>query len=184
MLFGAMTGDTTETYFSWYFGDIYSFVPGDQYGCAIIGRVSENTGLASSETMGNSGDVATTIPGHYLARPYTGVGGSLLAGKHHDRYKGRADQIGYSGLAYSNPADGKLWASPIWLHEIAQPTVRGYMRGVWAPLHNQSNFNDGDTATGSGPLAGKTLRLTKIIQNTWAWPGCMLHEISDTWDTN
>jgi hypothetical protein len=180
------TEDTAGYYYVFAFGDIVSYVPGDQYGVIIIGRTTENNSALGGERIGNldtSGSLAVN-DGHYVARSYTGVGGSLQVGKHVDAAKARNNHIGVSGLAYTNPADGKLWVSPVWIHESAQPTVRGYMRGFFCPLHSATNFSDGDTFSGSGPLAGKSFRIMKSISSSAATPGCAVLETSDTWDAD
>lgn len=112
--------------------------------------------------------LAKTIPGHYTARSYTQAGGSIGFGKHHDLFK--ANTILGSGannpwyafggvgdgsvsFPYPNPADGGLYASPIWVHH--SNAVRGALRGLWAPLH-VTPLTHNDTFSGAGPLAGKT----------------------------
>jgi len=58
------------------------------------------------------------------------------------------------------------------------------MRGLWAPLHANANFNDGDIIPGSGDLAGRTFMIVKIIYNSASSSGSVAMETSDTWETN
>jgi hypothetical protein len=181
-----LTGDIIGGYFTFSFGDGYSYVPGDQYCVLTLGRADENSAAASGDSIATITPSLTSVAStHYVPRPYTGVGTSLQVGKHIDSAKGGATStFGAGGLLYTNPSDGKLWASPIWIHEIAQPTVRGYMRGLWAPLHARTYFNDRDWADGTGPLAGKRLLLIRDLYSSTGAGGCGLIETSDTWDTD
>jgi hypothetical protein len=181
-----LAGDAVGVYLSFSFGDLYSYVSGDQYGLLTLGRTTENSTSTSADTVatvatGMSGTVAT----HYVPRPYTGVGTSLLVGKHTDYIKvGALAYFGGGGLPYTNPADGKLWGCPIWVHEIAQPTVRGYMRGLWAPLHTRTYFVDRDWVNGAGPLAGKRFLVLRELCSSAGAASAGLIEVSDTWDTD
>jgi hypothetical protein len=145
--------------------------------------------------------------GHYVAASWTGVGGSIQVGKLVDMGKiiqpsnsstsggypasgttnsnsnygvGRSQ---YNGtFPYPNGADGALWMSPIWINHTY--SIRGYMKGLWAPLHDRPlNHNDSFTVSG-GNLNGKTF----LVQNIPFWNtsansdnGQILVETSNTW---
>src|SRR3990172_3933816 len=183
--FMALTGDIANVYHAFSFGEFASYVSGDQYNVMIIGRATENNWTTSVENIGSVAvSVVTALTGHYIARNYTGTGGAISVGKHQDLVKQRSDHIGVSGMAYAHPADGRLWVSPVWIHETAQPLVRGYMRGVWAPLHAATNFNDGDTfngGAGTPDLTGKVFEIKKTISNSGGTTGCLALESSNTW---
>jgi len=179
-----VTGDYGSAYYAFAFGDIFSYVPGDQYGVCIIGRDAENSGHVQYERIAETTTITGNDNGHFIARPYTGAGTSLQFGKHHDRMKG-SDYIGRGALAYTNPSDGKLWLSPLWVHEPAQPTVRGYLRGFYAPMHSYAYFTDQDTFSGTGPLAGKTFTIFRDLMITYnGWQVAVAMETSDTWDSD
>jgi hypothetical protein len=168
------------------FGDIYSYTQGDQYGCAIIGN--ENASGFSNPLMGNIGySIAATMSGHYLVRAYSGVSGAIRVGKFHDYVRSNQASggiLGHRGLSYTNPPDGRLHMSRIWINENpATPGVRGHLRGLWAQYHDHGNFNDGDTWQGVDDLASRAFRIIKPF-NTVQSGGSHVIETSDTWDTN
>jgi len=47
----------------------------------------------------------------------------------------------------------------------AYTCLRGTMRGFWGSDHPIATFNDGDTFSGAGALAGKTFRFVKGSAN-------------------
>lgn len=163
------TGDQvspTRTY-TWSFGDFYSYKANDAYRCQIMARTGENTGgynLEALPLLAYSGGVAmsATCGGNYLARSYTGVGGSVNFGKHADTAKTGVNNTyagilgqSYGGIAmsYPNPAEGGLYVSPIFVHH--ERGVRGYLKGLWAPLQDMP-LGHGDTFNGTGSLSAKS----------------------------
>jgi len=159
------------------FGDIKSFKSGDAYGTIhIAGTVSTPT--TSSNFHSIVANATTSVTGHYIARSYTQLGTSLLVGKHVDAAKtqGAANMGGSAGLVYPNAPDGGLYMSPVWIHEISGPHVRGTIPGLWAPLHNKP-LEHLDTVSGTGTLAGKTFQALKMYSAS----ECML-KTSDTYD--
>lgn len=221
------TGDVTSPLVATYpfvFGDFASFKASDQYAVCIIGRSAENSASANVDPlhgigMGNSLGVgagytlASVMLGHYVARSWTGVGGSVQVGKVIDIWKmgmtnTNAGGSGYSTgqwagagtttwftnagigmgrntspafFAYPNGPDGALWLSPIWLNH--SNSVRGYLKGLWAPLHDRPlNHNDTFTITG-GNLNGKSMvaqNIVALIVNAND-AGQVMGETSDTW---
>lgn len=145
--------DAANTYYGFMFGDIYSAMVGDNYKTAIMGRSVENTSVASNELFGT---LATTFTGsqaaHYLARSYSTSGGSIATAKFGDF---NSQWLG--SITFPNPVDGGLYLSRVRVNEPT-PTnaVRGYLRGIWQPLHAAASFADGDTFDGMGQYAGRT----------------------------
>jgi len=220
------TGDTTVPLaaFPFVFGDFKSFKASDQYAVTIIGRNAENSGSATNDPLHIIGaatnlvyDLHNVLMGHFVARHWTGSGGSIKVGKMVDVGKFMYNNIntgmmggwnsdtqtaGYASAwvalgrnaggqsnstaapwPYPNGPDGALWLSPIFLnHSFA---LRGYLGGLWAPLHDRP-LGHNDTLTFSGGnLNGKSM----VAQNIPAYiqssangdAGQVLAETSDTW---
>jgi hypothetical protein len=192
------------------FGDFKSFRSPDPWAVHIIGRNAENTSTSSNESFClvapiSTYNLADVSFGHFIARHWTGQGGSIKCGKWMDWTK-----LGYAGglqggwsssgqtsiggstnfmpgryttatqLPAPNGSDGSLVLSPLWLsHSFAW---RGYLPGLFVPLHDRPlNHNDVLTIT-SGNMNGKTLLcqqpLVYISGNDY---GNILVETSDTW---
>lgn len=185
--------DTTTSFgqASWFaFGDIIPEKTVDPWDTILMGA----TGSGQTTDAANAGStsaapyfsfVSHTLGGHWTARSHTAVGGSTAIGKHinfarlgHSTNGSWLNSYAYtmgggSGrLTYPNPANGAMYTSPIWIHELN--LVRGRMPGVYVNLGNPhlTNF---DTYTGAGDLAGKTF----LAVNIW---NSQLHlETSNTW---
>lgn len=173
------TGDTANVASAFSFGDVYSYKSADAYSCHISGRATENAILASGETVGTLvSTVTATTAGHYIARSYTGIGGSVLVGQHSDYWTANQTQVGASGgLAYPNPVDGAMQMTPLYLNEAA--AARGTVPGLWNPMHVTA-FGLGDTISGVGGLSG---RVFEVVSVTVASSQLLL-ETSDTWTEN
>lgn len=162
------------------FGDIYA-AKGvtDAYRTMLIGPTTfSDTDVLASLTA----TVAGTTVGHYIARTHGGTGGSLLVGKHGDGVMSVSSVL-KGPILYPDPVSGGIWLSPVYLHEIAEPTIRGKLRGFWHFLQETSGIGDRDTfngATGS-EFAGKTFIVINASQNTGA---LYIIETSNTWLTN
>lgn len=177
------------------FGDFKSFKASDQYAVCIIGRTSENSGSSAFDSLqaygwGNSGGnnvlgVGATCMGHFVARSWTGTGGSIRVGKPADWgmvYGGQTSgqwgnyineaQTSMSGLpqasnvtsgrfnsVYQWPApngpDGALVLVPTWIGHSS--SKRGYLPGIWTVMHDRPlGHNDTFTVIG-GNLNGKSM---------------------------
>ena len=177
-----LTGDVANTYLAFGFGEFYSMVNSDAYNGFVVGRTSENSATATVDkldqldtTIGNQTNIA-------VPRGHSGTGTSVRMNRHGDSSKSASSTL-VGTLPYTNPADGGLYLSPIWL---ADPTtspangIRGRMRGFWLELHAASNFADGDTFTGVGDVNGKTFLMLKSSGSS----GIYTLETSDTLETN
>ena len=190
------------------FGDIFTYSSSDTSNCMIIGRNAENGNSPQNECIASRNGLPSgasalqlTISGHFLAANSANVGGSLICGKHIDEMKcgggGNASSTtGTTGVAvapignnynavaaampFPNPVDNGLHFSPIWVHHNG--TVRGYMKGLWAPMHNVP-LNHDDTFSGTGAMAGKSF-IAKTLLGSWsnsAVPAQVFVETSNTW---
>jgi hypothetical protein len=198
---GDYTAPTRTTAFA--FGDFYSFKASDAYRCMIIGRSSENTSTANSEnfplfnTLYFSIATSQTLTGHYLARTYTGAGGSVAFGVHSDSFasgagsdhsgapQGMGAAINASsvqatlGLAYPNPADNGLYMAPAYLHH--NQGLRGYLKGLWVPSHDLP-LGHGDTFSGTGAMSAKSfLCMHMLFVPSGSVPAQCFLETSNTW---
>jgi hypothetical protein len=213
--FFAETGDQTSPIaaFPFFFGDFFSYKTSDQYAVGITGRVTENTAAATADLFGSivgnttTANLSTTFNGHYVARSWTGLGGSVQVGQMADERKmlvpsgastyGTSVSSGAQGgvngtvalgrafnatfFPYPNGPDGACWVSPVWLNHTN--AVRGYYPGLWAPLHDRPlNHNDTYTVSG-GNLNGKSMVVQAItIQLQNATDVGQVHiETSNTW---
>lgn len=198
---------------SFAFGDFKSYKTSDAYAVWIMGRQTENSGSSSVDPLqllgGGSGTAMTLNSkffGHFVARSWTAVGGSVNCGKTTDWGKLGAAVFGgwvsdatltsgggqtftfgrnasASQLMTPNGPDGALLVAPVYLfHNFA---LRGYIPGLWCPLQDRP-FAHNDTLTvASGNLSGKSLLCQQfqadvngIVSTEF---GQALVEYSDTW---
>jgi|SRR5882672_7515847 len=187
MYFFAMTGDYVG-YAAFMMGEYYSLKSSaDNFNGMVIGRNIEQiaatpTPLPAQEGLHVLSVLSVAGAGHYVPRSYQEAGASAVnLGKHGS---GAHSLAGLFGLAqYPNPIDAGLYLAAVWLHEpSAVGILRGRLRGFWHFLHPVgSGVNDGDTWSGSGPLAGKSFI---AIKPTADGLGMFVMETSDTWETN
>lgn len=177
------TGDTANQCMCLAFGDMVSFKSVDPYKCIIMARFTENSAAGSADGLSIiTGTFGTAGSGNYISRSYTGIGGSTQVGKHTDSNKvGSIANIGCGGsIPYPHPVDNGLLMSPVWVHE-STTVLRGYLKGLWAPLHNKPLTGTpvaGDTFDGVGGLVGKSFQALDVVGTT---AGQVLLETSNTW---
>jgi hypothetical protein len=195
---------------SFAFGDFKSYKAGDQYAVWIMGRQTENQGGAQYDALqllggGNTLTLNNKYFGHYIARSWTALGGSVQCGKITDNAKIGTTQGGWASdaqlftgtvqtfsfgrnngtaqLSLPNGPDGALMLAPVYLfHGFS---LRGYLPGLWCALQDRP-FNHNDTVTiAAGTLAGKSLICQQVqacINNITTTETCQpLIEYSDTW---
>lgn len=148
-----------------YFGDFLSKKVPDPYACAVAGSVNGSTGATS-----DLGDVAytagsNTSQGFFVARAYTGVGGSVQAARAvpavpfnpSSAYSGA---VGQNPLSYPNPADNGIYLAPISVVETAVVVMRGVMPGVYfCPMKiGTSVFSTREVLDNISGLSGRRLR--------------------------
>jgi hypothetical protein len=174
-----------------FIGDMFSFVASDAYRGFVIGRYVATTINATAFSQYASGNrnrnVGTIDNGLGVVRAHTGTGSAIACALHTDGHKANVSGSGsatYFGgstftlLAYPNAVNSGIFVAPVWIHQdtTSPYIVRGYMPGLWCPLHNRGPGNN-DTYSGSGTLAGKTFETFNIYSagqihletsNTWA----------------
>ena len=192
------------------FGDFFSNAITDPYRCIIVGRSVENNSnyTYAWESITNGWFSSTyyqvltaTLSGHFIASNFTGVGGSILCGKHIDTLKlgitGVSSEYGTTsssvqnwseyatiGMNYEqqnamntpNQPDVAIYMSSIRIHHNGM--IRGYFKGLWAPCQNLPMTHN-DTWTGTGPMTGKSF-LAQFLTGS-SGPGEIFIETSSTW---
>jgi hypothetical protein len=214
------TGDLTAPLgcATFVFGDFKSYKAVDPYAVFIMGRVFENGGTLGrydpmqvvSHITSSSMHFNRRYMGHYVARSWTGLGGSTQVGKTFDlakmgvglAYQYQSDSetsvVPNGGVAATmgrnansaipfpapNGPDGAIWLSPVYLFH--NYNIRGYLPGLWAPVQDRPLTHNDTLTIASGNLSGKSL----ICQQFMAWIGLALGdsdcgqvcvEYSDTW---
>ncbi len=183
---------TAGTYFGFMFGDIYSYLSADGYRTMIIGRVIENTGAGSNDTvhqLENSG--SATISGHYIARAHTGTGASLNVFKYGDAsimstFTGGGVQCPRGIIPFPNIPDGGFYVAPVYVGDAAG-TIRGKLRGFWHWCHATTGVIDGDTwtAPASSSLSGRSFLIIRLTDTTGTDSTAGVFVIETTaWDTS
>jgi hypothetical protein len=186
------TGDFVSPYpctLAFWFGDFKSYKASDTYAVMIVGRTAEaQTGLFQEmpSMIGPGGAVtynmANVMLGHFIARHWTGLGGSVKCGKlweYNRAVDSNGNGTGANGswssdtaapiapqmgpgrfsttvaLPYPHGPDQGMLLSPIYLNH--GNGIRGYFYGLWGALHDRP-LNHGDTITiASGNMNGKSL---------------------------
>jgi hypothetical protein len=180
-----------SAYTGFMFGDIYSIGSSDNYRTMIIARDTEAAALNSGEGLEQAsvGSLVGNFVGHYMARGYTGGGGSVNVAKYasealHDAGTGNAWQ---GTLNYPNPSDGGVYITPLSIIDTntgGVKSTRGRMRGFWWIHHPQGTFADGDTLQGTGAMAAYSFIIVKRTPANAPFYGMYLMETSNTLETN
>lgn len=193
------TGDQTAPLAAqtFMFGDFKSYKASDQYAVMVIGRQTENVSAAQYDPMQAVGGVSimtlnNKMFGHYIARSWTGLGGSVQCGKVVDFGKvsgntsaGAGGLVGHwssdAALNWSNTtinftfgrnaASAQQLSTPngpdgaIWLSPVYvfhSFSLRGYLPGLWCPLQDRPLTHNDTITIASGNLSGKSLLAQQI----------------------
>lgn len=175
-----------------FFGDIKSRMAGDQFHAMLMagrgGTKNSAHGPGCDDFGGQWSALDSAVPGHFFARSFMQVGGSVAAGKRaesHRMLRGQYSQIGSYGAWFFNPflaavfpsaVDGGIYLAPIVVHEPSGKEDRGTMPGLWL-IEHRSSLQPGDTfsAGSSGYHAGKNFVALPVFGAIYAL------ETSDTW---
>lgn len=174
------TGDVASTYYSWFFGDVFSMKgSSDAYRCLLQARNAENNTSAASGDLDQLSGLSSAIVGCYMPRTYGGGGTSITAGRHGDGVKGSTSAL-LGATQTPNGPDASWYLSPVWVVENATSSIRGRMRGLYQMCHAIASFADGQTFSGAGDFAGKTFQIFKAGANSSIY----VLETSATVETN
>ena len=183
-----ISSEGSTQYTSFMFGEIYSYLSGDGFRTVIIGRHTENSAsvTAADESLGSVViNIQTGQNASYVARTYSGLGGSEAITKVGDAAMSGGSTALVGVCPFPNPVDGALYLSRVYVHGATGAPAnhrRGYLRGFYQFLHSVGGVVDGDTFVGAAgtEFAGKTFMIIEIAGSGGVF--CM--EISNTWDTS
>lgn len=181
--------DALSGWSTFHFGDIFSLKTGDAYRAIIIGRAIEalapGANLPSEEHIQDLVAPTVLATGHWMPRTFAGASAlAVNVGKH------CGDNAKRGFVPYPNPPDNSLMLSQFWVHEPLSNlgAIRGRLRGLWDFLHDpMAPVNDGDTAAGSGVMAGKNFLIARPVGGSTAVLTAvriLVLETSDTWETS
>jgi len=158
--FWNITGDVAGSYFGTWWGDFYSFRPGNNFKCGAIGR-PENSAAASNDIFTLDLEQAYFAMGCAL-RLYTGVAGAVNLCQMGDSVlTSNTNTAGPTQgvLNFPHSPDGGFYLSPLYLMETSFAAVSGKHRGIWHGVHPVASFADGNVIAGTGPYAGRTFMI-------------------------
>lgn len=122
-------------------GDFASYVPSDTYRFFIAGRETQHAASQQGDALGlmalTSFDTPASL-GFWLARGYAGSGSPIRAGLIVPGKVNGAVPIGAANDSLANPAPGSgllFWVPGLIASEL---TVRGRLRGIYAPLSDHT----------------------------------------------
>jgi len=175
------TGDTAGVSMGVYVGEIYSYTPNDAWQACLIPR-DDGNGSGGEKISYYNGAGGQGLTGGHIARNHLGIAppaggipimkwGSIMSS---------GSVPGY--LTFPHPPDGGLWMSQFLVghQQYGQYGLRGHLRGLWQVLHPGGTFNEGDTFSGVGAMAGKTFYLFGTFNATSSSGGAIALETSDT----
>lgn len=145
----------------WFFGDIDTRIPGDQYHSMLI---PGNSGTSIQAVLGNCNTGTATTSLHYIAGTVAQVAGSVLAQKRGSNFGATSTSgLGTAGNAipYPDAGTGGLLMSQMRIFEPTTGIYRGDMPRLYHLPHNLP-LAHADTFTGTGELAGRDF----ILLNT------------------
>lgn len=170
---GLASTTVKSTYF---FGEFFSYLPGDAFNALIICNTVAQGLACSTNTISQSG---AAVPGTYALRAVDQTTLSVAYSRNVDYRTSAPTSFGAGGSAYPDPITGGMLLSPIYVTQGSGALTRGKLPGWWAVLHNLPG-SPGDTFAGTGALAGKTFLLLDSSYGSGTRARIAL-EISDTW---
>lgn len=178
-----------------YFVELDPYGPSDVW-CMEISGANNNSAPQAGNTSicGTSTIRDTSATGKYCSRTYGGGGGAVgMNTLIVPSVWGSSNVFGSTGnpttaLTYPNGPDNGLYMMPhIAVEQNALGTLRGTVRGMWAPMHS-APLAHGDTFSGTGTLAGRTFlalransQTSGITSTSSSTTGQVFIETSDTW---
>lgn len=157
----------TNSYFSYYFGEINSVKSNDAFSTYIsLGVNDESSG--SQQVGGFQNNTLSNNTYQYIVRSNTGLGSAVQVNSAAPTIFGNlADyQSGNSGdnslAPFPNPSDGGLYLSIKNISEFSTRTYRGTLPGAYIVPQSVAigQFSARDSIVGVAGLPGKTLRAT------------------------
>lgn len=158
----------------YFFGDIRSNRPGDQFNCLIMAHTNSASNSGAYASCGSG--LSSVLGGHYLARGVAQTGASVQATKATNSHLSSVVAIGGGGMAYPDPASGGMTLTEVMVMDSS--ALRGVVPGLWGPMHNLPG-SPGDTFSGRGSLSGKSFIL--LDSESGGSRARIALETSDTW---
>lgn len=163
-----------------FFGDIASYKNPDSYSAMIIG--ADNTG-ARNALGRTSNNGYSNLFGHFMARPYTGLGTcvqvmKLRRGPQMFSANGGVIGIGSSGH-YPDPVTGKIVLFDFEIIESDQHVYRGKFPGLYEPKGGTLVGNNFAVFSGEGSLSSTTFMLIPVYDTSNT--GRAAIQISGSW---
>lgn len=171
-------------------GDFASLVPGDAYRFFVAGRESAHTAGTQGSFSGlmtrlqASWAQRTSDAGTWIGRGYAGTGDAVRASIP-TLGSTVTDGIGTTNagqLAYSAPGSGLQMWTPAFL--AAEGTLRGTLRGIYAPLNTWAGVAIGTDIVNPPGITGTitTLRHNSFSNNNATSTDCHMHvDITNEW---
>jgi len=152
-------GEPTTSADVTFFGEIVSYLNGDDYGTAIVGKTTQDTTVGSTRLCQSLTPNGVDSLGHYLASSYLHDGNSILCGALQS-LPANSPQSGNAGTLFPDPVTGGLLLDRVRICEggAAMKLVRGHFPGMFNPLHLYFNGHL-STFEGRGDLLGVDLLL-------------------------
>ncbi len=153
---------TTATDNLYFFGDIITRKAVDGYQCVIIAMPntfdSNNTSRFGQVNSSSSGYNANN--GHYMARAYTGIGGSIQIAKGRNYVFDSNFLVGTLGAtvsnAYPDPITQSINFATTCIAESVS-VVRGNLPGFYEPISGANMASAWNEYQGQGSMSGKNL---------------------------
>lgn len=156
---------STPYYGAMYYGDIVPILSSDAFHSLLIGHYN-NSGFGDTNLMGLGSNNRTGS----IARSYTQLGSAIVTSREsHARVLGMIGNQS-SPAVYPNVAGNQFLCAPVEVWQSNESILRGWMPGLYSPLHPGSALNDGIliTSTVGGGITGRTLQVTRIGNNALA----------------
>lgn len=172
----------------YYFVELNPLNPSDIWGTVLYGdSTPQSTTNSHLSIVPQPYARQTSVTQYrYAARPFGGVGGSVGINLLDYSFFNSTGTVPYGNdtnlancMQYPNGPDTGLYLAPAHTVEVSAPnSLRGPLRGLWAPLHGRPLAN-GDTFSGTGSLAGRTFIALSL--NSQSQTGQVFIETSNTW---
>lgn len=177
---------TPLTYFSFWFGDFFSFLgTSDLNRCMIQGATQEASNTAANHAWDRMNYCITSTPvlGFYVCRSWNGNPGSLIMKRLGDSSISNLatdPPITDGNVVCPNPTDQSVLLCPLRVVDDPFVYVRGRLRGLYHVGHPTTSFYDGQIIAGINEYAGKTFQIITPGPNG----GYLAIETSATVETN
>lgn len=159
-IFSADYINANYLYSSCFCGDIVKSMSADQYNHFIVGNYTVDT-ASVSYLLG----LGQNYRNGSIARSHSQFGTAINTTRLSHSIVG--ETVGNGSCTYPNPAGNDVIVAPIEVWTHTETVLRGWMPGMYSPLHNAANFPDRtflNSAIGLNTL--RTLVITRTTQSS------------------